>query len=146
LNVRYGQRARDLLLDSKDQWITQGVYSVQTVKKTEVRVTHNFLHVSKALIVPVGHDLVIENNYSQGNAKVVNRSDTFNKQLNILFAAEITAHESALSVNGSARKVPKSTPTVVTSSAASKRRKINAKTEPEFQSAYKPPPPRAVQR
>ena len=145
MNVRYGQRARDLLLDSKDQWITQGVYSVQAVKKTEVRVTHNFLHVSKALIAPVGHDLVIENNYSEGNAKVVNRSDTFNKQLNILFAAETTAHESALSVNVSARKVPRSTPTVVPASAASKRRKINVISDPEAQSAYKPPPPRAVQ-
>ncbi len=142
MNVRYGQRARDLLLDSKDQWITQGVYSVQAVKKTEVRVTHNFLHVSKALIAPVGHDLVIENNYSEGNAKVVNRSDTFNKQLNILFAAEITAHEVALSAKTIVRKAAKTPPTRVPIGVSVKRTKISVKTEPEPQNSYRPPPPR----
>jgi hypothetical protein len=142
LNERYGKRARDLLLDGKDQWITQGVYLIQPVKKTEVLVKHIALGVTKNLTVPVGHDLVIENNYSQGNAKLVNRTDTFSKQLNIVFAAEITAHEVSLSAKTIVRKAAKTPPTRVPIEVSVKRTKISVKTEPEAQNSYRPPPPR----
>ena len=144
LNDRHGQRARDLLLDTKDQWITQGVYSFKPVKKTEIKVTHNFFRVSKTLVVPIGFDLVIESNFSQGNAKLVNRTDTYSKQLNIVFAAEITGHDAGLVVKGIGRKTPKPPQMSAPTSPLAKRVKIGVKSELEAQAAYKPPPPRAA--
>ena len=73
---------------------------------------------------------------------MASRTDTCTRQLNIMFAAEITARYVALALKRAGRKATKPVPTSASIEVPAKRMKLGVKTEPGARRAYKPPPPR----